>query len=62
MFRPNWPSSGAQVVVAKEYTAHCKAVFFPPILVASGCFDYVGYRQFYSGVLTLQGVVFRFVL
>jgi hypothetical protein len=39
MFRPNWPSSGVQV---KESAAHCNTVIFPPNLVASGYFDYVG--------------------
>jgi hypothetical protein len=34
MFRPNWPSSDVQVVVVKDYAAHCNAVFFPPIVVA----------------------------
>jgi hypothetical protein len=33
MFRPNWPSSGVQVVMAKDSAAHCNAVFFPPIVV-----------------------------
>jgi hypothetical protein len=36
MFRPNWPSSGAQVVMVKDSATHCNAVFFPPIVVASG--------------------------
>jgi hypothetical protein len=36
MFRPNWPSSGVQVVMVKDSTAHCNVVFFPPIVVASG--------------------------
>jgi hypothetical protein len=42
MFRPNWPSSGVQVVMVKDSAAHCNAVFFPPIVVASGYFGYVG--------------------
>jgi hypothetical protein len=42
MFRPNWPSSGIQVAVVKDSAAHCNAVFFPPIVVASGYFGYVG--------------------
>jgi hypothetical protein len=33
MFRPNWPSSGVQVVVVKESAAYCNAVFFPSIVV-----------------------------
>jgi hypothetical protein len=44
MFRPNWPSSGVQVVMVKESAAQCVAVFFPPIVVASGWFGYVGYH------------------
>jgi hypothetical protein len=44
MFRPNWPSSGVQVVVVKDSAAHCNAVFFPPTVVPSGCFGYVGCR------------------
>jgi hypothetical protein len=39
MFRPNWPSSGVQVVVVKDSAAHCNAVSFSLIVVASGCFD-----------------------
>jgi hypothetical protein len=41
MFRPNWPSSGVQVVLRKDSAARCNAVFFPPIVVASGYFGYV---------------------
>jgi hypothetical protein len=33
--------------------AHCNAVFFPPIVVASDYFGYVVYHQFCSGVLGL---------
>jgi hypothetical protein len=33
-----WPSSGVQVVMVKDSAAHCNAVFFPPIVVASGYF------------------------
>jgi hypothetical protein len=58
MFRPNWPSSGVPVVVVKESAAHINAVFFPPIMVASGYFGYVGYHQFYFGVLGLHVVAF----
>jgi hypothetical protein len=43
MFRPNWPSSGVQAVIVKDSTAHCNAVFFPTIVVASSYFGYVGY-------------------
>jgi hypothetical protein len=35
MFRPNWPSSGVQVVMVKDFAVHSNAVFFPPIVVAS---------------------------
>jgi hypothetical protein len=42
MFRPNWSSSGVQVVMVKNSAAHCNTVFFPPIVVASGYFGYVG--------------------
>jgi hypothetical protein len=42
MFRPNWPSSGVQVVVVKDSSAYCNAVFFHLIVVSSGYFGYVG--------------------
>jgi hypothetical protein len=42
MFRPNWPSSGVQVVVVNYCAAHCNAGFFPPIVVVSGYFGNVG--------------------
>jgi hypothetical protein len=42
MFRPNWPSSGVQVVMVTDSAAHCNAVFFPPTAVAAGYFGYVG--------------------
>jgi hypothetical protein len=42
MFRPNWPSSDIQVVMMKDSVAQCNAVFFLPIVVASGYFGYVG--------------------
>jgi hypothetical protein len=58
MFRPNWPSSGVQVVMVKNSAAHCNAVFFPPSVVASVYFFYVGYHQFYLGVLELHVVAF----
>jgi hypothetical protein len=41
--------------------AHCNAVVFPPIAVASGYFGYVGFQQFYLGVLGLHVVAFGFV-
>jgi hypothetical protein len=41
MFRPNWPSSGVQVVMVKDSAAHCNAVFLPAIAVASGYFGYM---------------------
>jgi hypothetical protein len=36
-------------------------VILPPTVVASGYFGYVGYHQFYLGVLGLQVVAFGFV-
>jgi hypothetical protein len=33
IFRPNWPSSGVQVVMVKDSAAHCSAGFFPRIVV-----------------------------
>jgi hypothetical protein len=36
MFRPNWPSPCVHVVEIKDSAAHCKALFFPLIVVASG--------------------------
>jgi hypothetical protein len=47
--------------VDKDSAAHCSAVFFPPIVVASGYFGYVGYHQFYLGSLRLHGVAFGLV-
>jgi hypothetical protein len=35
-FRPNWPSSGVEVVMVKDSAAHSNAVLFPPIVIASG--------------------------
>jgi hypothetical protein len=32
MFRPNWPSSGVQVVMVKDSAAHYNAILFPPIV------------------------------
>jgi hypothetical protein len=58
MFQSNWPSSGVQVVMAKDSAAHCNAGFVPPIVVASGYFGYVGYHQFYLGVLGLHMVAY----
>jgi hypothetical protein len=58
MFRSSWPSSGVQVVMVKDSAAHCNAVLFPSILVASGYSGYVGYHQFYLGVLGLHVVAF----
>jgi hypothetical protein len=37
------------------------AVFFPPLVVASGYFGYVVYHQIYLGVLGLRVVAFGFV-
>jgi hypothetical protein len=53
MFRPDWPSSGVQVVMVKDSAAGCNTVFFPPIVVVSRYFGYVGYHQFYLDVLML---------
>jgi hypothetical protein len=43
MFRPNWPSSGVQVVVIKESDAHCNAL----LLLVGSCLGlilgYVGW-------------------
>jgi hypothetical protein len=58
MFQPNWPSSGVPVVKVKDSAAHRNAVFFPPIVVASGYFRYVGYHQIYLGVCGLHMVAF----
>jgi hypothetical protein len=58
MFRPNWPSLGVRVVTVKDSAAHCNAVFFPPIVIASGYCCYVGYHQFYLDVLGLHVVAF----
>jgi hypothetical protein len=38
----NYPSSGVQVVVVTDSSSQCNVVFFPHILVTSGCFGYVG--------------------
>jgi hypothetical protein len=48
MFRPNWPSSGVQVFLVKASAAHCNAVFFPRVVVASGYFGYVVARGCFS--------------
>jgi hypothetical protein len=42
----------------KDSAAHCNAASFPPIVAASGYFGYVGYHQFYFGVLALHAVAF----
>jgi hypothetical protein len=55
---PNWPSSGVQIVMVKDSAANCNAVFWPPIVIASGYFVYVGYHQFYFGILRLHVVAF----
>jgi hypothetical protein len=47
--------------MVKDSAAHCNAVFFLPILFASGYFGYVGYHQFYLGVLGLHVVALGFV-
>jgi hypothetical protein len=38
MFRPNWPTSGVQVVMVMDSAAYYSVVFFPPIVVAIGYF------------------------
>jgi hypothetical protein len=48
MLWPNCPYSGVRVVMVKDSAANCNAVFFPPIVVASGYFGYVGYHQFFG--------------
>jgi hypothetical protein len=42
-------------------TPHCNVVIFPPIIVVSSYFGYVGYYQFYLAVLGLHVVSFGFV-
>jgi hypothetical protein len=44
--------------MVKDSAAHCNAGFFPPIVVASGNFGYVGFHQLYLGVLGLHVVGF----
>jgi hypothetical protein len=46
MFWTTRPSSGVQVVVVRDSAARCNAVFFPPTIVASGYFGYVGCTLF----------------
>jgi hypothetical protein len=58
MFRPNWPSSGVQVVMVMDSAAHCNTVTIPSIVVASGC---VNYHQFYLCVLAFHVVAFSFM-
>jgi hypothetical protein len=45
--------------MVKDSAAHCNAVFFPPILVASGYFGYVGCMWL---LLVLFGLVFMAAL
>jgi hypothetical protein len=47
--------------MVKDSAAHCNAVFFPPVVAASGYFGYVGYHQFYLVVLELNAVALGFV-
>jgi hypothetical protein len=42
MFRPNCAIFRCTGVVGKDSAATCNAVFFPPIVVTSGSFGYVG--------------------
>jgi hypothetical protein len=55
MFRSNWPSSGVQVVVVKYSAAHCNAVFFFPIVVASGYFWLCGLYVVAFGFVCFTG-------
>jgi hypothetical protein len=47
--------------MVKDSAAYCNAGSFPPIVVASGYFGYVGYHRSYLGVLGLHFVAFGFV-
>jgi hypothetical protein len=42
IFRPNWSSSGVQVVLVKDSAAHCNVVFFPPTVVM---YDIINYSE-----------------
>jgi hypothetical protein len=52
MFRPNRPSSGVPLVVVKESSAHCNAVFVPAVVVAS---DYLVMWVTFSFILVSLG-------
>jgi hypothetical protein len=62
VFRPYRPYLGLHVVMVKDSAAHCNAGLFPPIVVASSSFGYVGYHLLYLGVFELHLVAFRFLL
>jgi hypothetical protein len=47
--------------MVKDSAAQCNMTIFPPIVVASGYFGYVGYHQFCLGVLGLHVFAFGFV-
>jgi hypothetical protein len=47
--------------MVKDSAAHCNTVIFPPIVVASDCFSYVGYHRFYFGVFGLHVIAFGFI-
>jgi hypothetical protein len=53
MFRPNWPSSGVQVVMVKGSAVHCNAVLILHIVLASG------YLVMWVTVNFLLGVKFQ---
>jgi hypothetical protein len=44
--------------MVKDCATRCNAVCFPPIVVASGYFDYVGCHQFYLDVPGLHVIAF----
>jgi hypothetical protein len=46
--------------VDKYSAAHCNVVYFHLIVIVSGYFGYVGYHQFYLGVLGLHVVAYGF--
>jgi hypothetical protein len=47
--------------VVKESAAHCNAVFYLSTVVSPSYFAYLGYHQYYLGVLGLHMVAFHFV-
>jgi hypothetical protein len=61
MFRPNWPSSGVQAVVVKDFAAQYNAVFFHLTVVAVVILIMWVTISFYMGVLGLHVIDFAFV-